>query len=95
MARQCPDQRSCIFHSSTTADLPLHVLYAAASAQALVNYYLTGEGGTVFSVLETTMGVDVEASIAQANATLTDLQASGWAGVLGRLRTKRRQAGLV
>jgi hypothetical protein len=47
----------------------------AGSAAALVQYYLYGTGGTVQSVLQSTMGLDVDASLATANATLLDIQA--------------------
>lgn len=99
-------------HSTHLPDLRIR----AASAQSLINYYLTGQvrrstdvpaayrrclwrrrrrcllpqltlaplsrceqGGGVFEVISQAMGVDVQASLAQANSTLTDLQV-GWAG---------------
>lgn len=43
---------------------------------ALVQYYLFGTGGTVFSVLNSAVGLDVPGQLVQANATLLELQAS-------------------
>ncbi|KAI3426214.1 hypothetical protein D9Q98_008590 [Chlorella vulgaris] len=41
---------------------------------ALVQYYLFGTGGTVFSVLNSAVGLDVPGQLVQANATLLELQ---------------------
>jgi hypothetical protein len=51
-----------------------------------VQYYLYGTGGTVFTVLDATMGIDVQGSMDQAEATLTDLQARGASRDVCRLR---------
>jgi len=53
-------------------------LPSAGSTTELIQYYLLGTGangtGGVLSILNSTMGVDVPASLAQANTTLIDLK---------------------
>ncbi|KAL4448506.1 hypothetical protein ABPG75_005725 [Micractinium tetrahymenae] len=48
----------------------------SGDVSALVSYYLTGTGGTVLDIIQSTMGLDVTASLDQANSTLIDLQAA-------------------
>lgn len=63
------------------------------AATTLVEYYLYGTGGTVFSVLDATVGINVQGSMDQAEATLIELQAGRRGWVVLRLQSQVLSAG--
>lgn len=62
-----PGMRPC------PAFFPACAACSAGAATALLTYYLDGTGGGLLAVLNATMGLDVDASLAAANATLAGL----------------------